>query len=59
MYSVHVQGVDCVFAVGMRANESSQNKALFLGTALTIDQYNIADWLQSNDPDLREQEPDF
>ena len=47
-------------AVGKRADESDENKALFLGTALTIDQYNMAEWLQSNDSELHmELAPDY
>ena len=44
--------------VGVRDSESTENKALFLGAALTMEKHNMYEWLESADPELYKNVPD-
>ena len=47
------------FFTDKRRDETTQNKALFMGTAISIDKYQMTEWLSSNDRDLIDEMPEF
>ena len=52
----------CSFAVASadkRDNESAENKALLLGSTLTMDYHGLTEYLRCNDPAILEDVPEF
>ena len=48
-----------VASVDKRDDESAENKALFLGSTLTMDYHGLTEYLRCNDPAILEDVPEF